>query len=60
MTNCSSDNRNKAFSILLKNGNVVDAESGMDEYSHEIGYVIIAVVVIVIVFLAYKGLKKRK
>ena len=30
------------------------------EYSHEIGYVIIAVVVIVIVFLAYKGLKKRK
>ncbi|MDY4899998.1 MAG: hypothetical protein SO194_04220, partial [Sodaliphilus sp.] len=28
MTNCSSDNRNKAFSILLKNGNVVDAESG--------------------------------
>ena len=30
------------------------------EYSHEIGYAIIAVVVIVIVFLAYKGLKKRK
>ena len=30
------------------------------EYSHEIGYVIIAVVVIVVVFLAYKGLKKRK
>ena len=30
------------------------------KYSHEIGYVIIAVVVIVIVFLAYKGLKKRK
>ncbi len=29
------------------------------EYSHEIGYVIIAVVVIVIVFLAYKGLKKK-
>ena len=29
------------------------------EYSHEIGYVIIAVVVIVIVFLAYKGLKKE-
>lgn len=28
MTNFSSDNRNKAFSILLKNGNVVDAESG--------------------------------
>ena len=28
MTNCSSDNRNKPFSILLKNGNVVDAESG--------------------------------
>lgn len=28
MTNCSSDNRNKSFSILLKNGNVVDAESG--------------------------------
>lgn len=27
MTNCSSDNRNKSFSILLKNGNVVDAES---------------------------------
>lgn len=30
------------------------------EYSHEIGYVIIAVVVIVIGFLAYKGLKKKK
>lgn len=28
MTNYSSDNRNKPFSILLKNGNVVDAESG--------------------------------
>ena len=28
MTNYSSDNRNKSFSILLKNGNVVDAESG--------------------------------
>ena len=30
------------------------------EYSHEIGYVIIAVVVMVIGFLAYKGLKKKK
>ena len=30
------------------------------EDSHEIGYVIIAVVVIVIGFLAYKGLKKKK
>ena len=29
-------------------------------YSHEIGYVIIAVVVLVIGFLAYKGLKKKK
>lgn len=29
------------------------------EYSHEIGYVIIAVVVMVIGFLAYKGLKKK-
>lgn len=28
-------------------------------YSHEIGYVIIAVVVLVIGFLAYKGLKKK-
>ncbi len=30
MTNYSSDNRNKPFSILLKNGNVVDAESCME------------------------------
>ena len=30
MTNYFSDNRNKPFSILLKNGNVVDAESCME------------------------------
>ena len=30
------------------------------KYSHEIGYVIIAVVILVVGFIAYKGLKKKK
>lgn len=30
------------------------------KYSHEIGYIIIAVVVLVITFLIYKGMKKKK
>ena len=30
------------------------------KYSHEIGYVIIAVVILVVGFIAYKGLKKRR
>lgn len=30
------------------------------KYSHELGYIILALVVIVVAFLAYKGLKKNK
>ena len=30
------------------------------KYSHEIGYVILALAVVVVAFLAYKGLKKSK
>lgn len=30
------------------------------EYSHEIGYVILAVVILVLAFLIYKGVKKKK
>lgn len=29
------------------------------QYSHEIGYVIIAIVIVVIGYLAYKGIKKK-
>lgn len=30
------------------------------KYSHEIGYVLLALAVVIVAFLAYKGLKKTK
>lgn len=30
------------------------------KYSHEIGYILLALAVVIVVFLAYKGLKKKK
>lgn len=37
-----------------------DVYMAATKYSHEIGYIIIAVVVLVIAFLIYKGMKKKK